>query len=336
MDWNTFFLELVNTFIALINVVIWPFVALVLLWFYREPLSEFVSGLGPRVTKLSAFDVSIELAQLPSPPSPWTDPNIRKSSEMRGGEVDSTAVKDLFVRIGADKPWDYLIVDVKDGRFWFVSRVFIFTVFLQAMRGLKCVVFVETSGEHRRRLLGVASPKAVRTEFVQAFPWLETALNNALSQYPQDCLGPGLSPEGAGNIIDAFIGVPRIMQLSCNPMLLLEKSESSQERDQEQHTEPIKPKEWQRLRNATSETWEHTYRLDLDIRRVSEAVTRALYERDSSRYVESLDAPNEEKIRALLFCTAPYVAVVNSQGEFTKLIDRQKLAVLVGETLIKE
>jgi hypothetical protein len=40
---------------------------------------------------------------------------------------------------------------IKNGHFWFISRVFIFTVFLQAMRGMKCVVFVESKGIRWKR-----------------------------------------------------------------------------------------------------------------------------------------------------------------------------------------
>ncbi len=325
MDWNTF--------IGLLNVVAWPLVVGIALVLYREPLSKFIAGLGQRVTKLSAFDVSIELAALPAPPSPWSDPSIPDSSAMLGGEVFSTALMTLFDRIKADKHWDYLIVDVKDGRYWFVSRVFIFTVFLHAMRNLKCVVFVQTKGGYRRRLLGVAAPEAVRAQFGQAFPWLERALENALNQYPSSFPAPQLPPDTAGGVIRTFIE-DRDMRLACDPEQVVKTPNNCQIPADQQPTDPVNPDEWERLGNLA--IWEHTYWLDLDIRQVSDVVTKSFYERDSSHYVESPGESTEERTRALLSRKAPYIALVNSQREFKALIDRQKLAALVGETLIKE
>ena len=324
MDWQIL--------VELLSVIAWPLIVGLALFLYRKPLSTFIDGLGQRVTKVSAFEVSIELAELPTPPSPWSDPNISENSEMIGGEVDSTTLMTLFERIGANEPWDYLIVDVRDGRFWFVSRIFIFTVFLQAMRGLKCVVFVQTSGEYRRRLLGLASPGDVRTALGQAFPWLEKSLQNALSKHPPSFLAPALPPDIAGAIIRTFIE-DKDMRLLCDPEELI-KTPSSCQPDDQRPTDKIKPEEWERL--GDREIWEHTYWLNLDIRQVSEAVTDSFYERDSSHYVESPEAAAEEKIRTLLFRKAPYIAVVNSQGEFRALLDRQKLAALVGDALIKQ
>jgi hypothetical protein len=309
MDWKTA--------VELLNVVIWPLVVGIALFLYRRPLSRFIAGLGQRVTKLSAFEVSIELAALPAQSSHWSDLSNPESSEMLRGEVFDTDPPSLFQLIGAKEPLDYLIVDVKDGRFWFVSRLFIFIVLLQAMHGLKCVVFVQTSGEYRHRLLGLASPEAVRTALGQAFPWLERSLKNALSQYTPNFLAPELPSDTADEIMRTFITNCQIFK-------------------DQRPTDPAKPNnaEWQQL--GDSDIWEHTHWLDLGIRLVSEAVTKSFFERDSSHYVESHGVSAEERIRALLFCKAPYIALVNSQREFKTLLDREKLVALVGETLIKE
>ena len=165
----------------LINALTWPAVAAVFLLAFRKPLTALIAGLSGRVIKLSAFQISIELAALPAPPSPWSDPNIYKASEMiNGGEVTNSTFIELFTKIETKTSWDYLIVDIKNGQFWFISRVFIFTVFLQAMRGMKCVVFVESKGDHHHQLIGLASPDAVRTALSEKYSWLEKALSNAM------------------------------------------------------------------------------------------------------------------------------------------------------------
>jgi hypothetical protein len=325
MDWNTI--------TALVEILAWPVVVAIALIVFRKPLGAFLSGLSGRLTKLSVLDVSIELAELPQSTAPWNAPAIPQSSEMTGGEVSSTALMTLFGRIEADETWDYLIVDVKDGRFWLVSRVFVFTVFLQAMRGLKCMVFVQSSGEIRRRFLGLASPEAVRAALGEAFPWLEKALKNALSQSRNisGLSAPALPPMTAGEMIRSFIE-DREMRLSCDPAEMIKSPNNCQIPAAKRPTDPIKPAEWERL--GEFETWEHTHWLDLGIREVSEAVTRSFGEWDSSHYKETPGVSNEERIRELLRRKTRYIARVNSRGEFEALLDRQKLAALVGEAMV--
>jgi hypothetical protein len=318
---------------AVLSTCIWPIVVLVILFVYRKPLGLFLSGLSGRLTKLSAFNISLELATLPRPPALWTNTSIHESSEMAGGDVSDTTGKSLFDRISADTPWEYLIVDVKGGRFWYVSRVFIFTLFLQAMRGLKCVVFVQSSDERRYRLIGLASPNSVHEALVQAFPWLEKAYENALRKHMQYSLGPALPPPTAARIIQTFIE-DREMRVYCEPAEMIKLTNSCQTPEDQRPTDPINPEEW--VRRKDMQTWEHTYWLDLSIPRVSEAVTKSFFEKDASRYVESPDVSTEDRNRALLRRKSPYIALMNSQGEFKALIDRQKLVALVAETLIEQ
>jgi hypothetical protein len=105
--------------IELIEAIAWPLVVGVTLLMYREQLSTFVTGLSRRVTKLSAFEISSELAELPSPPSPWSDPRIPQSSEMIGGDVVSATLMTLFDSIGTDSSLEYPIVDIKESLAWY-------------------------------------------------------------------------------------------------------------------------------------------------------------------------------------------------------------------------
>jgi hypothetical protein len=50
------------------------------------------------------------------------------------------------------------------------SRIFVFTVFLQAMRVVKCMVFVESEEGYQRHLIGLASPDAVLTALSEKYP----------------------------------------------------------------------------------------------------------------------------------------------------------------------
>ena len=207
--------------------------------------------------------------------------------------------KRLFEKIKIETPLEYLIIDVKDGRFWFISRVFIFTVFLQSMRGVKCVVFVESKDEYSRRLIGIASADAVRAALNDAYPWLEQALTQAMLKKETCCLSPSLLPEKVGDVIREFIEQPQM-------------------RTQEQ---PSANDKWTQL--GTNLIWEHTEWLTTGT--LTGYLRPALYDFDLSHYKDFPDVEPDERLKALLRRTAPYIALVNSKGEFKSLLNRQKL-----------
>ncbi len=59
------------------------------------------------------------------------------------------------------------------------SRLFILSVILSRMRGLRAFVFVETAGHIRRRFVGVCDSDAVHWQLASRFPWFEAALAHA-------------------------------------------------------------------------------------------------------------------------------------------------------------
>jgi hypothetical protein len=298
-----------DTAIQLITILTWPLVVVVALILLRKPLTAFLSGLGGRITKLGAFEVSIELVTLPVQPSPWSDPNIPQSSAMIGGDVDSTALMTLFQRIQETNTGDYLIVDIKDGGFWLLSRIFIFTIFLQAMRGLKCVVFVETSNAHSRKLIGVASPEAVRSALVREFAWFETALSESMQKQKALPLDPTVSPEHAGEIIQDFIRQPAMRAVAL----------------------PATPEKWTKL--GAQAIWEHTEWLTTETK--DRYLRKIFYEWDSSHYISLPAARSESRTKELLSRKAPYIALVNSRFEFQGLVDRAKLVESAIECSLK-
>lgn len=291
---------------AVLSAIVWPVVILILVLAFRDRLPDLVERLAGRVTKLSVFEVSIELATVPAPPSPWSDPNIPESSQMLGNEVNSTALMTLFERIGVETAWDYLIVDTKNGESWLISRLFIFTVFLHEMRGVKCVVFVESENENYRRLLGLASAEDVRTTLSAEYDWLEKALSAAMIKQNTTSLNPSLSPGTAGEIIREFIEQPEMRSGSL----------------------PSPPDKWTQL--GTHPIWEHTEWLTSE--KVTEYLRRVFYEWDSSHYMDTPDT-QVDRTRDVLRRTAPYIGLVNSKGEFKSLLNRRKLLEQVDASL---
>lgn len=74
---------------------------------------------------------------------------------------------------------------------------------------------------------------------------------------------------------------------------------------------------------GTRPIWEHTEWLTRE--KICEYLSRALYEWDSSHYKDIPDIQTDKRIRELLGLEAPFIALVNSKGEFQRLLDRQKL-----------
>lgn len=301
MDWKII--------IELIHAIAWPLVVGVTFLVYREQLSTFVTGLSQRVTKLSAFEISIELAELPSPPLPWSDPRIPQGSEMIGGDVASTTLMTLFDRIGKDYPLEYLIVDIKDGKFWLVSRVYIFTVFLQAMCGVKCVVFVESNNEHYRRLIGLAPADSVVNALRGTYPWLEKALSNAMINQKTAFLEASIASSKAGEIIREFIEQPEMRKRDL----------------------PDPSDKWTQL--GEHPIWEHTEWLTRE--KLTAYLRRIFFDWDLSHYMDTPGIKADDRIRELLLREAPYIALVNSKGGFKQLLNRNKLLEQVARSIEK-
>jgi hypothetical protein len=302
MDW----IIVVN----LITVLAWPVVVVVALLAFRKPLAAFMVGLGGRVTKLSAFNFSVELVALPASPTPWSDLGIPYNAELISGEIgsdsESTLIRLLTTpSIPADTKdlRDYLLVDIKDGRTWLISRVFLFAVFLHKMRGTKCVVFVKSKGEYHRRLIGLASPEKVRAALAKAYRWFETTLQ-AVGDEKDNKTGPlqPLQPRLAAQIIKEWLKNPE-MRMNDTP-------------------DPAD--DWVELKKPNEPSkWEHT--CWLDDKRVNKDLREAFYEWDSSTYVDNPDESGEKRIEALLKRQAPFIALVNSRGEFQRLLEREKI-----------
>ena len=69
---------------------------------------------------------------------------------------------------------------------------------------------------------------------------------------------------------------------------------------------------------------------------MNEDLKDAFFERDQSCFADSPDFSREKRRRAVLSRTAPFVAMVDSQGEITRLVDREALLEKVAESLVNE
>jgi hypothetical protein len=109
--------------------------------------------------------------------------------------------------------------------------------------------------------------------------------------------------------------------------------QANKERGKPPATQPSPLDNWTKLPapSGTSPIWEHTRWLTLE--QADKDLRRSFYEYDTSRYDDLLDTPTEERTKELLHRKAPFIALVNSRGEFQRLLDRQELLEQIVQTI---
>jgi hypothetical protein len=104
-----------------------------------------------------------------------TDPRRLSSSQL-----SDSASQTLFQELLKPAQADYAIVDLQSGKARLTSRLFIFSLILGEVTGLRAFVFLESAASTRRKFLGVATPANVRRTLGNKYPWLEEAFARAL------------------------------------------------------------------------------------------------------------------------------------------------------------
>jgi len=197
--------------VDIIRAVAWPLVALigvVAIW-----RSGFLGELGRRSTRISVFQVSLELATVSQRELPGLeqlrDPVV--SSEVQSG------TQSLMQQLLQPDDIDYVVIDLRDGHRWLASRLYLFAELLRRQRSLRCIVFVERRDAISGRLVGIADPLDVKWAMASRFPWLELALNDSYTQsfatFPPVSFsrsGGRLEPHVAENVASNFLSHPNI------------------------------------------------------------------------------------------------------------------------------
>ena len=165
-------------------------------------------------------------------------------------------------------------------------------VVAKAIRGLHCVVVVETANGLSRKLLGIAAPDQLGQVLAARFPWFEEAL------------------------VEGFraAGVP----LFCDQMTLTQAQTAMEKFIDEIQTDEDRShdRQWSKIGRGNPLSWERTPWLDAKL--VMEAVSPAFYDfhEFAVRKPEHMD--DLSFYTAMMQCQRPYVAVVNEKGNFWK------------------
>ena len=290
----------------------WPIVVVFALHLLRRPLVELVGQLARRAKKLSMFEVSIELATLPELQPQWSvgDTDARRLSS---SQIFDSASQTLFQELSKPAQADYAIVDVRSGQAWLTSRLFIFSLILGEVTGLRAFVFLESTANTRRKFLGVATPANVRRALGRRYPWLEEAAARALTAGlpgPQQAEKKGVSTftnwQSPFSSAESWNLSNFVMQFVGNL---------------QRNTEPPEDEELSYLEIGTApKLWERAYWID------GERLERDLVGVLEYAWVdESLDSPRHLVSEAVIRRNASFVALVDSDRRFVGLVDRYAL-----------
>lgn len=322
-----------DALIGLVGTIVWPLVLLLLVATFRK---ELVS-LAPSIRRFKVGPVEFELAEIEPHAPDMSVPNQVAVDFRHGGttqEISDTSARAFVQQLyeSAGKSMESAEVDLAET--WWVSRLYLLSILLDWVCGLRQFVFVESG-----RLIGTASPQDVRWSIAQRYVWLERAFQRA---YGETLKPP--SPEGTDaaqsrrepHVEDAQPGTPLAEAKRLSIVAAGEVLYKTLNRIQGKHSEPPPKTEWILLDGGTHPNmYEHTRELDAtELRRL---LGKALY-------VKSIPSPDlrvkeradlAELIETLRKIDAPYIAVTSLSGMFHYLIKRELAYERIAEALLK-
>ena len=321
--------------VELVKALAWPIVALVIAGGFRRPIAQFVSALGSRITKLSLFKVELVPASAATI-TPLLD-DIRTATNPA---AISDSSRMMLEQVQSGTPADYALVSLGQGEEWLTSRLYIAAVMMERMRGVKAFVFVERTSTTERRFVAVAPVRQLRWALSRRYPWLEAAwLRGLVSLYPQGLPAnvPAL-PVGAKWPPDPrTLAMPQQLIVSDTggfearqARQLVSGLIESLQRDSTppDPQQPPRESEWVTLRTTTQEraTWV-----------TRELLGSLLPQSAFDAWANGMrDAPRARRTRAVLRGAAPFIALLEGDREFSRLVNRQALLEEIATSLGEE
>jgi len=301
----------------------WPLVAFVAALVFREPLTRFVEALGARTTKLSVFKVELELA---AGAAPAKLPLLEDIQHAPSSAEISDSSRMMLEQAQSTEPADFAVINLGDGDEWLTSRLYIAAAMLERMRGVKVFVFVERAAGSNRRFVALESVSTVRWVLARRFPWLEVAFARAYAasqgidprhlpastRFVTSDTG-ALESYPARQLVAAFIDS---LQLPTGSSALGSPGAPS----------PVE--EWFTLSGGRDE------RAALVTRRLLEELLPpgafALWAD------EGVDLPRSRRTQAVLRRRGSFVALLDCDRRFSRLVHRSALLENVVESLVDE
>jgi hypothetical protein len=292
--------------IELLNVIAWPAVALVIGAMFRKPFSAFVVALGGRITKLSLFKVELEL--VPAGTAAATPFLESIKTAISGADINDSS-QTMLEQVEMRTPADFAMIQLGDGDEWLTSRLYIAALMLERMRNVRALVFVERREHTAHRFVAIVTPHQLRWALARKYPWLETARLRAAGPVFSANIDPKLlSGQSVITSDSGAIEPEQARQLTRSFIQSLQKPTPKKEGRAE---------EWVNFERGVSEraSW------------VTHELLESLVPPSASDawVKEQNDAGREVQTRAVLRRSTDFVALVDDERKFLRLVNRKAL-----------
>jgi hypothetical protein len=348
--------------VELVSVLAWPVAALIIAAIFRRPLSALVTALGGRITKLSLFKVELELVPAETATAPLLD-EIRNAAI--GAHIGDSAGM-LLRQVQEGSPVQFAVVNLGRGEDWLTSRLYLAAVMLERMRGVRAFVFLEDLPPVHRRFVALASARQVRWALAQAYPWLEAAwlrAGGSIAPEPQPlgrqtqliksdtgALETSLAQRVAGRFVESLQRPPPAMPAGGPPGAVQPQPAPVQPGPVQpgpMQAGPVQPGpmqpgpvqpgpvhppgqegEWVTFPRGVSERASWIGR---------DALEALLPQHCFESWTYAMpDAPRSRRTRAVLRRSGEFVALVDQDLRFAKLVDRHALLEQMAASLSEE
>ena len=317
---------------AILRAVLWPSVVLLLLIVYYNKIPDLIRGVAGRVTKLQFSGISIDLASAKPFAPDWSSPNaLDLRNNATALQVTDSTAGTFLDQLREDGTADYAEINLGDGEQWLTSRLFIIAILYARMKGIQHFVFLEKSGNVRKRYVGCAEASKIRWALARRFPWFEQAYAAAyafsmnggnLPTLPdpphikivnnQGRIGAPYAPNDPGPSLELLSEYLRLVQMPPVGVLM-----------------PPNEQDWVRIDTAT-DTWEHALWLNAD---TLEALLGDDLDTTMLRATPWQAKSRQAQIQQLLDQPGDFVALVSDEQRLENLVNRQLLLEQVAAAL---
>lgn len=299
-----------DTILALVESVAWPLTVFILILAFRKPIRDALEQFGRQGGEIAIAGLALKLPAMRDAPL-GEDVLTFKAGDPYLLVNDST--KSTLLRLLKEPGFrDYVVVNLGEGDQWITSRLFIFAIMLQRIKQIRCFVFLEGS---RPRFIGAAKPDQVRWALAKEQPWLEKAFVDAVVQsspygFPIEILNNegAIAPAIAEEVVRAFV-----QKLSNTPPAGIIPGE----------------KPWATFTTVGTTITTTEYATWLSGADVVRMLGDSLH---TDAIIKGADSKQES--RALLACSAPWVARLTSAGTLESVIDRIAFLNEVGAKVL--
>jgi hypothetical protein len=322
IGWTTMWLTAalpvkVDYTIEFVKALAWPLVLVVALVLFRDAIVGLFAGIGQRVTKLSVFQVSLELARAPEA----TELSMQPVEDIR--TVPAVPIADsgsvLRREIESGPPSDFAVIHVESGKEWITSRLFLAAALLPRTRQLKYFVFTYATNDVDDAFLGIASADHLRLVLAGRTPRFEEYLCEAYVEVTPHYPWNYVPIDSRGQFKEGFAS-------ALSAAFLMKVSRPSDPRNDMQRSPDERLPGVDLSEDPQAPRWE-----------VAEWIDRAYVVRilgrnlDTDAWIdETPDQNPAERNLRILRRDGPMVAVLGTGRRFRTLVDRIALLEKIG------